>query len=310
MLYLITDDMEDNDDFENKEEKDDDDVFANDSIFCNIHLYADDVKIYASAYMRNLTECVNDINHDLERIENWAARNELKINPSKSKCLVIHKSGINLSQELHIHIKHTAINIVSSATNLGITFNDRLTWTNHIQHNIAKTYGMLRNLWAVQSSTPLQIRMLLAKTYLIPDLLHGVEIFANCNRADMQRLNVVYNSIARYVFKKRRYDRISAFAYQLLDMSLENLIKYKCLVFLQKIIYTAEPKYVYERLQFSRSNRGKRITQLRYKYTRSEQQFLIPSIRLWNNLPTKLQLVSNTLQFKKELKEFYILHNE
>ena len=40
---------------------------------------------------------------------------------------------------------------------------------------------MLRNLWAVIDSTPFGIQMQLAKTYLIPILLYGSEIFVNCD---------------------------------------------------------------------------------------------------------------------------------
>lgn len=46
------------------------------------------------------------------------------------------------------------INGVPTAKTLGVIFYEKLTWTNHIQNNTSKTYGMLRNLWAVQNSTP------------------------------------------------------------------------------------------------------------------------------------------------------------
>ena len=68
---------------------------------------------------------------------------------------------------------------------------------------------MLRNLWAVVDSTPFVIRMQLAKTFLIPVLLYGFEIFANCDTDDRLKLNLAYNNIARYVFIKRWQDNTS-----------------------------------------------------------------------------------------------------
>lgn len=248
-----------------------------------------------------LPDCILNINQDLERISQWANDNCLKINPLKSKCIFISRDKI-ISNDLEIRINNASIINVHTASNLGILFNQKLTWSNHIQNNISKTYGMLRNLWATQSTTPFNIRMLLAKSYLVPVLLYGCELFANCSSLDKQRLHVAYNSIARYVFKKRRHDRISSFSYQIFNMSFENLLKFKCLLLFYKIINTGEPNYLYERLQFARSNRGKKVIQIRFKSSRSEQQFLIYSIRLWNNLPSSTQIISNAAQFKKELK--------
>ncbi|XP_075155471.1 uncharacterized protein LOC142228831 [Haematobia irritans] len=197
--------------------------------YCKVHLYADDVQVYASTFVNKLPVCIEEINKDLERINNWALTNELMINPTKSKCLFIYKKNVKINKQLPIYINNEVINTVQSATNLGVTFNEHLTLTNHIQSNIAKTYGMLRNLWTVQSSTPHHIRMLLSKTYLIPVLLYGVEIFGNCSSADKQKLRVAYNNIARYVFNKKRYNRISTFAYQLFNMTFDSFLNFKCL---------------------------------------------------------------------------------
>ena len=74
-----------------------------------------------------------------------------------------------------IIIRGNKIDFVESAYNLGVIFNGRLTWSNHINVIVGKVYGMLRNLWIVIDSTPLTIRMQLAETFLIPVLLCGSE---------------------------------------------------------------------------------------------------------------------------------------
>lgn len=271
---------------------------------CDVHIYADDVQLYASSQKNNIAQCIDDINNDLLNIYTWASSNHLTINPTKSKCILISNNKVNKESLPPIHINNSVIEFVLNATNLGVIFNERLNWTNHIQRNIAKTYGMLRNLWAVQNSTPLNIRMLLAKTYLVPVLLYGCELFANCNSADKRLLTVAYNSIARYIFQKSRRERISSYSYKIFNMSFDNLLQFRCITFLHKIIYTREPSYLYTKLQFARSNRGRKIIQLRYRKTKSEYQFLINTIRLWNNLPTTLQIVSNASRFKKDLSTY------
>ena len=106
---------------------------------------------------------------------------------------------------------------------------------------VEKVYGMLRNLWAVIDSTPFVIRMQLAKTFLIPVLLYGSEIFANCYTDDRRKLNLAYNNIARYVFIKGRRDHISQFSYSLFEINFDNLLNIKCLILLNKIITLEQP---------------------------------------------------------------------
>ena len=71
---------------------------------------------------------------------------------------------------------------------------------------------MFRNLWAIIDSTPIAVRMQLARTYLIAVLLYGCEIFANCDSHDKRKLNLAYKNIARYVFLKGSRDDISHLA--------------------------------------------------------------------------------------------------
>ena len=66
----------------------------------------------------------------------------------------------------------------------------------------------VRNLWIVNDSTPLLIRMQLAGTYLIPVFLYECENFANCDCDDNRKLDLAFNNIARYVFHRGRRDHI------------------------------------------------------------------------------------------------------
>lgn len=86
---------------------------------------------------------------------------------------------------------------VESVVDLGVTFNKELSWTNHINITIGIVQAMLTNLWVIQNSTPFHVRMLLAIAYLIPDLLYGCEIYANCDNADFLKFNAEFNNIAR-----------------------------------------------------------------------------------------------------------------
>ena len=80
-----------------------------------------------------------------------------------------------------------------------------------------------------------------------------------------------------------------------------DLLKIKALILLQKVIYTQEPSYLFHRIQFARSNRGKQIIQLKHRTLIYEWHFSTNTIRLWNSLPNPLQITGNALQLKKVL---------
>ena len=145
--------------------------------------------------------------------------------------------------------------------------------------------------------TPTNIRMLLTKIYFLPAFMYGCELFGSCDAVNRRRLNVTYNAIAKYIFGIRRNKRISRFARLISFVTFDNLTNCSTLLFLYKLIYYRQPPYLYERLMVSRSNIGNGINSIKYKII-SEQLFSIHSIRLWNQLPSCIQTISNAKHFK------------
>lgn len=273
--------------------------------FCNVHMYADDVQLYINCDKKSLSDCVVMLNKDLQCVHDWASKNGLCLNPSKSKCLVIAKRAFDLSILPKVILNNLAIEFVDSAKNLGIIFDRTLSWNRHINSTIGKVYSMLRILWITQYFTPQKIRMLLAKTYLLPILLYGCEIFANCDITFKNKLNVMFNNIARYVFGLKRRDHVSNFSKQIYGITFNKYLEFKTLLFLHKIIFTKEPIYLHNILKFTRSNRINNLIQLRHTSLNSERQFFVFSIYLWNGLPSYLKSICNATHFKTCLLNYF-----
>lgn len=272
---------------------------------CNVQMYADDVQLYICCKPTEINEGIRKLNTDIDNILIWASRNGLCLNPNKSKCLVLCKRTQPIDINLNIFLGDSRIETVSTAKNLGVVLNKHLNWKDHINITAGKVCGMLRNLWITRWFIPLNIRMLLAKTYLIPTLLYGCELFANNDSSLQRKLNVTFNNIARYIYGRSRYDSISSFSKQIFGISFDNYLNCRSIQYLHKIVYTQQPKYLYDKLQFLRSNRGNKIVQFRHHTLTSERHFFINTIRLWNHLPPHLQLISNAKQFKNHLFKYF-----
>ena len=95
-------------------------------------MYADDVQMYTSCN-------IQDLNSGFEnRVWQWAAGNGLSLNPSKSKSIVITRNKLDSVSLPQIAVR--------------------------------KVFDMVRTLWVTQKFTPLHIRMILAKSFLLPML--------------------------------------------------------------------------------------------------------------------------------------------
>ena len=105
--------------------------FINDitsNISSSIRLYADDVLIYRCV---NTKEDVAILQKDLHILENWAYKWNMFFSPPKCEFLrITNRKDI-------IHSKYTIQNIeiqeVQHAKYLGVTFNTKLKWSDHIQ---------------------------------------------------------------------------------------------------------------------------------------------------------------------------------
>ena len=275
-----------------------------------IHLYADDVQLYNSCLLDDINDRINKINDDLKSVIKWASGNGLSLNPNKSKVIIISRQKIDYSVIPDIRLSASVIEYVSKVRNLGLIFNRDLSWTDHINSASGKVYGMLRTLWVTQSFTPQHIRMLLAKTYLMPTLLYGCEIYANCDSKDKYKLNKLFNNIIRYIFCLRKYDHVSMYCKKLYSMTFDNLLKFRVIVYIHKIIVTKMPPYLFNKLCFTVSSRNNYLRTTRCRYMISERQFLIYAIRLWNSLPIRLTFITNTLHFREEVKKIFTTNNQ
>lgn len=268
----------------------------------DMHIYADDVQLCFSCRTSDTRSYVAWINLQLIAISDWATKNGLKLNPDKTKCIVISRKSIDTLSLPRLALGDKTIEYVQTARNLGVLFDNTLSWNRHIELAIGQIYGMLRTLWSIHQYIPFSVRHAIAHAYLLPKLLYCCEIYAECDYVHKRKLKVVSNDITRFVYSIRRADSISSASRQFYGMEFENFLKFRALTFMHRLIYTHEPKYLYDRLEISRSSRTNCMVPLQSNYLVCDRQFFVYTIRLWNALPINLRNSPNEKNFKLKLK--------
>ena len=89
---------------------------------------------------------INRFNDDLDRVYHWAKANGLRLNPHKSRCMAIERRILDSNIGFDILMNEEKIKQIDASKNLGLTFNDNLTWANHVNTLVGQTCMKLRCL--------------------------------------------------------------------------------------------------------------------------------------------------------------------
>ena len=122
----------------------------------NYHMYADDTQIYYHFKLHQFANTISKANDDLNNIADYSERNCLNINAGKSKYIVIG-SPKNLADAKKIvtddvTIGGKKIERETEAKNLGVIFDEKFTWEQHVGKLIQKAYFKLRQFYHLRKS--------------------------------------------------------------------------------------------------------------------------------------------------------------
>lgn len=269
------------------------------------NLYADDVQIYLSRPIGLIEDLVVRINEDLIKIHDWSETNGLSLNPGKTQAILLSYRECNTNNFPSIYIKDFKVPFSKSVTSLGFKVNTHLSSTDHINMTVGRIYGVLRKLWISRSFTPVETRLRLVKTLILPLITYSEVVYPRLDSASDHKLLVAFNNVTRYVYGLRRYDHISAFKTNILGCTLSQYISARNCIFLHKIIHTKSPRYLYTKLNFCQSARTLNIVVPTFKYLNSSRLFYVNSIRLWNSLPIQIKQIRGFTSFKNLIFKYF-----
>ena len=121
---------------------------------CNLESYVDDSKIFLSFPINDTksAECV--LEEDLRRVAAWCCKNQLLINPKKTKFLMVGTQQLlpKLPNENAIPFLGKVITPVCSARDLGIILDNNLTYNQHIHQITLSCMAKLCQIDRVKNS--------------------------------------------------------------------------------------------------------------------------------------------------------------
>lgn len=282
------------------------------------HLYADDLQIYNHTDHNSLNATIDAINLDLISLCDWTEKNGLKLNPSKSQAIIVgHRRSIMQIERQglqNITIYNTKIKFTKTVKNLGITFDENLSWNDHVKNICQKVYRCLHPLKRLKKFLPQTIKTRLIQTLIMP-IFDYCDVVYNTLGVDLAaRLQRMHNTCIRYMLNLKLDDHISPVLKRNSWLNLKNrrLLHTQCL--LHKLLCTSSPRYL--------SSRFNKLSAFHQIHTRSQtntvlaiprhftsfysKSFTISAARNWNTIPEELRQLSSSRSFKNKYKQLLL----
>jgi ribonuclease HI len=161
-------------------------------------LFADDSAIWRSG--RNLNAITEKLKRDVHKIVQWCNEWGFRLNEKKTVAIIFTKNPHIRELSVPIELNNKQIETVKNVKFLGLTFDQRLSWTAHINNVVnsskSKT-NLLRSLSGQQWGAGKETLLRIYRTLIRPKLEYGFEVFNTATKAALKKLEVIQNNCLR-----------------------------------------------------------------------------------------------------------------
>ena len=275
--------------------------------------YADDIQVAVSGGKGDVGSLVQHMEHNLALLSRWFGKNGIKINAKKTQFIILG-SRQNIQRLPPVNIQFMDADVAGSATvlNLGVTFDQHMTFNAHVDSVVQRCTGMLCGLNHSRHSLPQSSLLTVVQGLILSRIRYCLTVYGACSSTQMKRIQKLLNFAARVLSGRRKFDHISDVLNQLDWFTAEHMHLYHGLNLLKRIISTSEPEAIAADLV----RRG----DIHKRDTRSADQLVTPSIRsesgrrrykysmvtAYNALPTTIRCLTGN-NFKHELRQHLLL---
>ena len=120
----------------------------------NYHLYADDTQLYLAfdpACNEDLATAKLTVENCVADIRIWMSQNHLKLNDDKSELLVFHSRFSPRPDILNLTVGDESITPSTSCRNIGVVFDDILSFGKQVNALCKTSFWHLRNIWRIRT---------------------------------------------------------------------------------------------------------------------------------------------------------------
>ena len=283
-----------------------------------VHCFADDTQLYIAFEALDIIPTVETIEMCLESIKRWMTKMFLKLNEDKTQLLVISptKSLVKSNINTALRFNEDVICCKTKAFNLGVMFDNSLSFDPHVSDIISSGYSILKNLWNIGNSLSVDLKLQLVHSLIISKIDYSNILLLATSKGNQHRLQKLVNSCVRFVYNltgDRYSNPITPYLKELHILCVEYRLKFKVALFVYKCLHSLAPPYLSSLLHqkisgydlYSMDDLYLLDSDFKPKTHFGRSSFSFNGPLIWNSLPADLKTCANITSFKKGLKTHY-----
>ena len=198
------------------------------------------------------------------------------------------------------------------ARNLGITFDEVLSWLKHVNSRIGLAFSRLKHLYRFSNFLSIESKKTLCDSLVLSLFNYCDVVYDSISSTLKQRIQKVQNACIRFIFKIKKYERhsVSALINKINWLNMNNRRWLHSMMLCYKIVNNIAPQYLCNLFQsgsiihshntrFSHNLSGPRCrTETRRRFV------LISGMEKFNSLPINIKQKNNIYKFKFACKKY------
>ena len=289
-------------------------LYINDLPMCleytQASMFADDTNLSCTG--RTPAEIEHKLNADLSNVNDWLEANRLTLNTGKTEFMLItSKRKLNqFRTDIRIHINGSIIKHVIQKKPLGVTIDNELRWTEHINEQCKKLSSAIALLRKAKPHVPYNDLLRIYNSLVVPYFTYCSTVWNDGNNTNLEKLYKLQKRAAR-IITGSNYETRSKIIFQSLGWnSIDNILKKREFLITFKANRGIAPECICNMFSYcdngshhTRSN-GRKLTLDKPNRSFMKKSFSYRGASAWNSLPNEILDVHEQLtthSFKTKL---------
>ena len=221
-------------------------------VHSNHHCYADDTQVFVSCKPSDIEISLHQINIDLENIARYSEKNSLDLNAGKSKYIIFGtKNTLSKLKDKRLPpvlINRKQIDREKTVKNLGVIFDENLSFEKHINKIISKSVGKLKHAFRFKNFLSQEAKIIIVESYILSNLHYCDILFQNLSCTFKNKLQKLQNWCIRFIFRVKKYEHVSPYIKKLKTLNVEQRRLSHSLTQMHKLRKNIGPDYLLEKL--------------------------------------------------------------
>ena len=282
---------------------------------CDLVQYADDSQYIFSGSPNNVKAITDHAEYIMSRAKHYFDSNGLKVNPQKTQAIFVgsRQNIAKIPVDTRINFDGNLIEPTCQVKNLGVVFDNYMTFDKHIDEIRRKTIGSLIYLNNIKNKIDKETRIMLVQSLAMSKVDYCFKIWGSTGITQIQRIQKLQNFAAKIAIGNvKKYDHVTPCIRELKWLRIEEKYKYELCVLMYRRVNGLAPEMLIPLTPvYSVSHASTRQSNDFYiSISRTDlgsRELAKSCPRLWNTLPREIREVTTLTSFKRKLKEYFLV---